>query len=81
MDGNPESFAGFKRIRIAFQKIVSERLIESGFMTMVNVRNRITEREEAHPRVDPEIVAQIIEAYHGLVRLAHQTTGEESLSL
>lgn len=60
-------------------KISQERLVESGYLAMVPVRNRITDVEELHPKVDPELVNQLIDAYHGMVRLAHQTTGEDRL--
>lgn len=57
----------------------NERLAESGYVTMVPVRNRVTDVEEMQPRVDEQLVAQLVEAYHGMVRLAHQTTGEGKL--
>lgn len=54
------------------------RLVEQGYLRMTTKRNVVTGQDESVPVLNEETVAKIVEAYRGLTRLAHLTTGEES---
>lgn len=54
------------------------RLLDQGYLRMTTKRNVVTGLDESVPLVNEETVSKIVEAYRGLTRLAHLTTGEDS---